>query len=126
MEDQNKPTSIRIDPRYRTKTSFALPGDQGQIDTTAPQGLAVCGGSVWVATANKVFRVNPKTGATKSTIDVPGGTDVDCGEGAVGATSAGYGTITKINPAINQVVNKVTAPDDRLGDLQLAGGFLWA
>ena len=122
VEDQNKPTLIRIDPRYRTKTSFALPGDQGQIDTTAPQGLAVCGRSVWVATANKVFRVNPRTGAVKSTIDVPGGTEVDCGDGAVWVSSAGYGTITKINPAINQVVNKVTL-HDWLGDLELAAGF---
>jgi ABC-type transport system substrate-binding protein/class 3 adenylate cyclase/tRNA A-37 threonylcarbamoyl transferase component Bud32 len=125
VEDENTPTLIRIHPRYGTKTQFHLRADQGQIDTTAPQGLAVCGGWVWVATANQVFKVNPGTGATKDTIAVPGGTEVDCGNGAVWVTSAGYGTIKKINPAIDQVVN-TTKLHDWLGSLDVGGGFLWA
>ena len=125
VEQEDAPTLIKIDPRYGTKTSFQLPGDRGQIDTTAPQGIAVCGGWVWVATANKVFKVDPGSGATKSTIDVPGGTEVDCGNGAVWVTSAGPGTIKKINPAIDQVVKTVKL-HDWLGGVVVGGGFLWA
>src|SRR5262249_27546203 len=125
VEDENTPTLIRIDPRYQTKTRFPLRADQSQIDTTAPQGLAVCGGWVWVATANQVFKVNPRTGATRNTIAVPGGTEIDCGDNAVWVTSAGYGTIKKINPAIDQVVNTVKL-HDWLGDVVVGGGFLWA
>jgi len=124
IEDENSPTLLRIDPRYRTKDRFKLPADRSQIDTTAPQGLAVCGGWVWVATANEVFKVNPATGKTRDKIAVPGGTEIDCGDGAVWVTSAGFGTIKEINPAIDRVVKTVKL-HDWLGGAAVGGGFVW-
>jgi ABC-type oligopeptide transport system substrate-binding subunit/class 3 adenylate cyclase len=125
VEDENSPTLLRIDPRYHTKDRFKLHADRGQIDTTAPQGLAVCGGSVWVATANQVFKVDPKTGKTQDTLGVPGGTEIDCGNGAVWVTSAGYGTIKKIDASIDNVVNTIKL-HDWLGSVVVGGGFVWA
>jgi class 3 adenylate cyclase/predicted Ser/Thr protein kinase len=74
VEDENSPTLLRIDPRYgaNAKDRFQLDADRSQIDTTAPQGLAVCGGWVWVATANQVFKVSPTTGKVRDALDLSG------------------------------------------------------
>ena len=124
VEDNNSPTLLRIDPRYRTVDRFQLDADRSQIDTTAPQGLAACFGSVWVATANQVFKVNPETGKTQDTIPLPGGIQIDCGNDAVWVTSASLGTIKEINPAVDEVVKTIKL-HDWLGDVAIGGGFVW-
>ncbi len=124
VEDENSPTLLRIDPRYRTIDRFKLPAERSQIDTTASQGLATGAGSVWVATANEVFRVEPRTGKVRDTIDVPGGTEIDYADGAVWVTSAGFGTIKEINPRIDQVVKTIKL-HDWLGGVGIGGGYVW-
>jgi serine/threonine-protein kinase len=122
--DWSSPTLLRINPQYKTIDRFELPADRNQIDTTASKGLATGDGSVWVATANELFRVDPKTGKVQKQIPLQGGTEIDYTPGAVWVTSGGYGTIKEINPRINQVVKTIKL-HDWLGGVAVGGGFVW-
>jgi ABC-type oligopeptide transport system substrate-binding subunit/class 3 adenylate cyclase/tRNA A-37 threonylcarbamoyl transferase component Bud32 len=126
LEDNNTPTLYRIDPRYRTVADrIKLPTGQNQVDNTAPTGVAVGAGSVWVTTANRVFRIDPQTQRVQKRIDIPGGTLLVYANDALWVASSGYGTIKEIDPAVNAVVRTIKL-HDWIVDFTVGGGFVWA
>jgi ABC-type transport system substrate-binding protein/class 3 adenylate cyclase/streptogramin lyase/tRNA A-37 threonylcarbamoyl transferase component Bud32 len=126
VEDESTPTLYRIDPRYGAVADrIKLPVGKNQVDNTAPSEVAVGAGSVWVTTANLVFRLDPQTLKVQQQIPVPGGTLLEYANGALWVASSGYGTIKKIDPAVNRVVSTVKL-HDWISDITVGGGFVWA
>ena len=128
VADVNSPRVLRIDPRYGNdgKTLITVKGvRRAQIDTTADHGLAECYGSLWVAIADELFKLDPETGARRGhAIPLPGGTEIDCANGSVWVTSAPFGTIKKVDPAVGVVVKTIKFRD-WLGSTAIGGGFVW-
>jgi ABC-type transport system substrate-binding protein/class 3 adenylate cyclase len=128
VADLNSPTLLRIDPRFGNdgKKQIRVRGaDQAAIDTTADHGIAECFGSVWYAISNKLFRLDPETGAPKGDpLQLPNGTEIDCANGSVWVTSAPFGTISKVNPALGEIVRKLKFRS-WLGSTAIGGGFVW-
>src|SRR5205823_2412325 len=123
--DGTEPLLLRIDPRYRTIERIPLPAKKADIDFTAPTEAAVGAGSVWVAEANKVFRVDPKTLKVAATIDVPQADLLAFGDGQLWVGQSNMSKISEIDPAINRVVKTVKLRDWVAG-LAVGGGFVWA
>jgi serine/threonine-protein kinase len=122
--DGTEPLLLRIDPRYRTIERIRLPAKKSDIDFTAPTEAAVGAGSVWVAEANKVFRVDPKTLKIAATIDVPQADLLAFGDGQLWVGQSNLSKISEIDPAINRVVKTVKLRD-WVGGLAVGGGFVW-
>jgi ABC-type oligopeptide transport system substrate-binding subunit/streptogramin lyase len=123
--DGKDPVLHRIDPRYQTVEHIPLPAKRGEIDFTAPTEVAVGAGSVWVAEANKVFRVDPKALRVVKVIDVPWADLVAFGNGSLWVGSSVSSTVSEIDPAINQVVKTVKLRN-WVGSIAVGGGFVWA
>jgi serine/threonine-protein kinase len=123
--DGSEPTLLRVDPRYRTIERIPLPAKKADIDFTAPTQAAVGAGSVWVAEADKVFRVDPTTRRVVKTIDVPQADLLAFGDGSLWVGSSNASSISEIDPAVNQVVKTVHLRD-WISDLAVGGGFVWA
>ena len=116
---------LRIDPQYRTIERIPLPANKGDIDFTAPTETIVGAGSVWVAEANKVFRIDPKKLRVVQTIDVPQADLLAFGDGMLWVGSSNISSISEIDPAINQVVRTVKLRHF-VSSLAVGGGFVWA
>jgi ABC-type transport system substrate-binding protein/class 3 adenylate cyclase/predicted Ser/Thr protein kinase len=123
--DGLKPVLLHVDPRYRTVQRIKLPADPGQIDLTAPTGAAVGAGSVWVAEANEVFRVDPSTMRVIRKIHVPQADQLAFGDGKLWVVSDNTSTISEIDPGIDQVVRKVLL-HDWISSIAVGGGYVWA
>ena len=123
--DGKDPVLHRIDPRYQTVEHIPLPAKRGQIDFTAPTEVAVGAGAVWVAEANKVFRVDPKALRVVKAIDVPWADLVAFGNGSLWVGSSVTSTISEIDPSINQVVKTVKLRN-WISSITVGGGFVWA
>ena len=123
--DGSKPLLLRIDPRYLTIQRIPLPAKRSDIDFTAPAGAAVGAGSVWVAEANKVFRVDPKTLRVVRTIDVAEADQLVFGDGKLWVVSDNTSKISEIDPGINQVVKTIKL-NDWINSITIGGGFVWA
>jgi ABC-type transport system substrate-binding protein/class 3 adenylate cyclase/tRNA A-37 threonylcarbamoyl transferase component Bud32 len=124
--DGKNPVLLKIDPGYGSITQkIPLPADRSQIDFTAPTGAAVGAGSVWVAEANKVFRVDPKPPFHVKTIDVAQANQVVFDNGKLWVVSDNASTISEIDPSIDQVVQTIKVRD-WVNTLAVGGGFLWA
>jgi ABC-type transport system substrate-binding protein/class 3 adenylate cyclase/tRNA A-37 threonylcarbamoyl transferase component Bud32 len=123
--DGTEPLLLRIDPRYRTIERISLPAKKNDIDFTAPTEAAVGAGSVWVAEANKVFRLDPKTLKVVATINVPQADLLAFGDGQLWVGQSNLSSISEIDPAINHVVKTVKLRD-WIGALTVGGGFVWA
>jgi ABC-type transport system substrate-binding protein/class 3 adenylate cyclase len=116
---------VRIDPRYHTVQQVPLGVDKGQIDLTAPTGATVGAGSVWVALANTVVRVDPTTLRVVKRIDVEQADQVMFGDGLLWVVSDNTSKISAIDPSIDKVVRTIQL-HDWINSVAVGGGFLWA
>jgi ABC-type transport system substrate-binding protein len=125
--DGAEPVLLRIDPRYLTSPPqrIPLPANKADIDFTAPTEAKVGAGSVWVAEANKVFRVDPKKNRVVHVIDVPQADLLAFGDGALWVGQSNISSISEIDPAVNQVVKTVKLRGF-IHSVVVGGGFVWA
>jgi peptide/nickel transport system substrate-binding protein len=123
--DGTDPALLRVDPRYLTIRRIPLPANKSDIDFTGPIEAAVGAGSVWVAEANKVFRVDPKSLKVVATIAVPQASLLAFGERTLWVGSSNISSMSEIDPAVNQVVKTVKVRDF-IASVVVGGGFVWA
>jgi ABC-type oligopeptide transport system substrate-binding subunit/class 3 adenylate cyclase/streptogramin lyase/predicted Ser/Thr protein kinase len=123
--DGKEPKLLRIDPRYLTVEKISLPAKKSDIDFTAPTEATVGAGSVWVAEANKVFRVDPVSRRVVKSIPVPQADVLAYGEGAVWVGQSNASSISKIDPRSNQVVQTTTLRGF-VHAVAVGDGFVWA
>ena len=122
--DGKEPQLLKVDPRYLTTQKIDLPAKKSDIDFTAPTEAAVGAGSVWVAEANKVFRVDPGTLHIQKVIPVNQADLLAYGDGALWVGQSNASSISKIDPKTNQVVQTVKL-HNFVGDIEVGGGFVW-
>ena len=122
--DGGEPALLRVDPRYQTIQRIPLPADKSDIDFTAPTEAAVGAGSVWVAEADSVFRIDPESLRVVKTIPVPEADLVTFGDGAVWVGQSNASSVSKIDPKTNEVVRTVRLRD-WIGGLAVGDGFVW-
>jgi ABC-type transport system substrate-binding protein/class 3 adenylate cyclase/tRNA A-37 threonylcarbamoyl transferase component Bud32 len=120
-----EPELLRIDPRYRTVQRIPLPAKRSDIDFTAPTEAEIGAGSVWVAEANKVFRIDPDELRVVKAIDVPQADLLAFGDGALWVGRSNDSSVSKIDPALNEVV-KTRKLRNWIGSIAVGGGFVWA
>jgi ABC-type transport system substrate-binding protein/class 3 adenylate cyclase/streptogramin lyase len=123
--DGTDPALLRVDPHYLTIQKIDLPADKSQLDFTAPMEATVGAGSVWVAEANKVFRIDPETSRVVKSIDVPAADLLAFGEGALWVGRSNLSSISKIDPALNRVVATVHLRN-WVNTVAVGGGYVWA
>jgi ABC-type oligopeptide transport system substrate-binding subunit/class 3 adenylate cyclase/streptogramin lyase/tRNA A-37 threonylcarbamoyl transferase component Bud32 len=123
--DGKEPALLRVDPRFLTIERIRLPAKKSEIDFTAGTEAAIGAGSVWVAEANKVFRVDPASLRVVHAIDVPQADVVAFGDGALWVGQSNLSSISKIDPATNQVVQTLRLRN-WVGSIAVGGGFVWA
>jgi streptogramin lyase len=129
-----------VDPRGRTsrtsiaRVSVARPiphADQTIRVGEAPYNMAAGFGSVWVTVNRGLVRLDPVTGAVVARIEIGGRPwGVAVGEGAVWVGNYTNGTVTRIDPATNTVVWRVTL-NASVGEaspvgVAAGGGAVWA
>jgi len=123
--DASEPVLLRVDPRYRTIERIKLPARKADIDFTAPTDAVVGAGSVWVAEANKVFRIDPKKLKVVQSIDVPQADLLAFGDGSLWVGQSNNSSISEIDPSVNQVVKPVKLRNF-VSSVTVGGGFVWA
>jgi ABC-type oligopeptide transport system substrate-binding subunit/class 3 adenylate cyclase/tRNA A-37 threonylcarbamoyl transferase component Bud32 len=123
--DGTEPLLLRVDPRYLTIQRIPLPAKKSDIDFTAPTEAAVGAGSVWVAEANKVFRIDPNSLRVVKAIDVPQADLLAFGDGALWVGQSNVSSISEIDPGTNQVVKTVKLRGF-VHSVAVGGGFVWA
>jgi serine/threonine-protein kinase len=116
---------LRVDPQYLTIDRIPLPAKRSDIDFTAPTQTVIGDGSVWVAEASKVFRVDPATRRVVKTIDVPEADLLAYGDGALWVGQSNISTVSEIDPKLNQVTKTVRLRSF-ITSLAVGGGFAWA
>jgi YVTN family beta-propeller protein len=114
-------TLARIDPSTVEIEGSGLAG-------SFPSGIAVGGGSVWVANSGDatVYRFNPLTfeeGPVKSISVGRRPTGIAFGEGAVWVTAAGDDAVTRIDPGTNSTVT--IAVGDEPAAVATSPGAVW-
>ncbi|MGZ4320060.1 MAG: ABC transporter substrate-binding protein [Gaiellaceae bacterium] len=123
--DGTKPLLLRIDPRYLTIQKIRLPVEQGQIDYTAPTEATVGDGSVWVALANEVIRIDPSSLRVVKSIPVPSADLLAFGDGNLWVGQSNESKISEIDPSLNEVV-RTRKLRDWVGSVTVGGGSVWA
>jgi peptide/nickel transport system substrate-binding protein len=123
--DGKKPELLRIDPRYLTIQRIPLPAEASQIDYTASTEAAVGAGSVWVAMANKVFRIDPSSLRVVKSIDVSSADLLAFGDGNLWVGRSNESSISEIDPSINQVI-RTKKLRDWVSSITVGGGSVWA
>ncbi len=123
--DGAKPILLRIDPRYNTIQKVRLPVKQGQVDYTAPTEAAVGAGSVWVALANKVIRIDPKSLRVVKSIKVSSADLLAFGDGNLWVGRSNESKISEIDPKVNKVVRTLKLRDF-IGSMTVGNGSVWA
>jgi serine/threonine protein kinase len=105
--------------KIRHRFSFA--GDSGP-------GIAYGDGSLWLARAPGIVRVDPNAGHIVGRISTPGQPSatrwLTFADGAVWMVRADNGLVVKVDPATNKVADK-TPLHGFASDLTVAGGFVW-
>ncbi len=119
------PAVLRIDPHYLTVQRIRLPAKKSDIDFTAPTEAVIGAGSVWVAEANKVFRIDPKARRVVKAIGVPQADIPAFGDGSLWVASSNTSSIRQIDPRLNQVVRTVRLRN-WISSIAVGGGFVWA
>ncbi len=129
-----------VDPKGRTsRTSVArvsvvrpVPhADQTVRVGNAPHNVAAGFGSVWVTVSGELVRLDSATGAVLARISIGGRPwGVAVGEGAVWVGNWTDGTVTRVDPATNTVVWRVTL-NTSFGEaspvgVAAGGGSVWA
>jgi class 3 adenylate cyclase/streptogramin lyase len=109
---------LRIDPVTREERSASLAG--------GIQDIAITGDSIWVVTdQRKLFRLargSLTTTATVALSELPSALAV--GAGGVWVVSAGAGTVTRVDPRANQIVETITL-GHRPQEIVVADGLVW-
>jgi serine/threonine-protein kinase len=123
--DGKKPELIRIDPTYLTLQRVPLDIGDSQIDHTASTEVAVGAGSVWVAIADHVFRVDPKSLKVVKSIDVSSADLLTFGDGNLWVGRSNESSISEIDPKINAVV-RTKKLRDWVASIAVGGGSVWA
>jgi serine/threonine-protein kinase len=125
--DGTKPLLLRIDPQYLTiqKISLSKYAKQGDIDYTAPTEATVGDGSVWVALANQVIRVDPKRLRVITSIPVSSADLLAFGDGNLWVGRSNESSISEIDPRVNKVVRTLKLRD-WVGSVTVGGGSVWA
>jgi serine/threonine-protein kinase len=123
--DGKKPELLRIDPHYLTIQTIKLPANQGEIDYTAGTQPVVGAGSVWVALANQVIRIDPKTLRVITSINVSNADLLAFGDGNLWVGRSNESSISEIDPRINQVV-RTKKLRDWVSSVTVGGGSVWA
>jgi DNA-binding beta-propeller fold protein YncE len=104
--------------------------ESGPVETITvgrrPMGLAVWGGSVWVASAgdDALTRIDIGTRSSLTIAVGDGPTAVAAGLGAIWVANMGDGTVWEIDPATNEVVGELDVGGATAG-LVVADGLLW-
>ena len=131
----------RLDPRTgEEEATITLEGFSANI-----MEVAFGAGSVWVSSGDYypepvgergpgdiVLRVDPETNRVVGRIPVDSPTGLTFGHGSVWATSAGHGTVSRIDPETGEVAAEIDvgrgavdiATDERTGDVWVAGLYL--
>jgi peptide/nickel transport system substrate-binding protein len=122
--DGKKPELLRIDPRYGTIQRIKLPAKASDIDHTASTEAAIGDHSVWVAMANYVFRVNPKS-LHVTRIRVSSADLLAFGDGNLWVGRSNESKISEIDPNVNKVVRNLKLRD-WVGAIAVGGGSVWA
>ena len=121
-------TVSRVDLATNTLTTshVEINGAEG------PESIAYGDGALWVTTEGptggapwSVQRLDPVTGAVIARIAVDGACGLSTSPGAVWVGAAGGGTISRIDPATNQVVATIHTGENAC-DPQFAFGSVWA
>jgi ABC-type transport system substrate-binding protein/class 3 adenylate cyclase len=123
--DGTKPLLLRIDPHYLTIQKIRLPAQQSQIDYTAPTEAVVGAGSVWVALADAVIRINPHTFRVIAKISVSNADLLAFGDGNLWVGRSNESSISEIDPRINKIVRTKTLRD-WVSSVTVGGGSVWA
>lgn len=92
--------------------------------------LSAGAGSIWLSGANEIYRIDPQTGHTTSTINVP---DVPCeasdfGLGHLWSAVCGVPGLVKIDPSTDRIVGKarLDLPDlGNEGSIGVGAGGVW-
>jgi ABC-type transport system substrate-binding protein/class 3 adenylate cyclase/tRNA A-37 threonylcarbamoyl transferase component Bud32 len=121
----SRPALLRVDPHYLTVERIRLPAKKSDIDFTAPTEATIGAGSVWVAMANKVFRVDPRKRRVIKTIDAPQADLPAFGDGSLWVASSNTHQIREIAPRLNQVIRTVTLRN-WISSIAVGGGYVWA
>ena len=93
----------------------------------SPCEIAVGHGSLWVVTQSGVLdRVDPGTGRVEAAIPVGAASyEAVAAFGSVWVTNRNGGTLTRIDPAINQVADTIDLPQIQPGGIVEGDGALW-
>jgi ABC-type transport system substrate-binding protein len=119
-------TVVRVDSAYGTVAQrIRLPG-RGPARARAGGGIAVGAGSVWVSQGlSRVLRIDPATERVEHVFHVPNASVMAFGGGALWVASSELGTLTKIDPRRNAIVDTA-----RIGPwiccVAVGGGYVWA
>ena len=121
-------TLLRVDPNYgRIVDRIPLPRSaKPGIGAISSAGVALGAGSVWVAHGlAHVERVDPATGRIEHSFSFDDASAVAFGDGAVWVVASDLGTVTKIDPATNEVVARARIPP-WICCPAVGGGYFWA
>jgi class 3 adenylate cyclase/streptogramin lyase len=111
-------TLLRLDEVTREQRVVSLGGRIEDIVVTA--------GAIWVATdEQKLLRLAPDALTTSVSVDLPDPPSVlAVGAGGVWVASAAAGTVTRVDPTTNQIVETTTIGHRPQG-IVVADGFVW-
>jgi len=122
------PNSIAvIDPETNRIVARIPVGDGPNPVGTAPNGVAVGEGAIWVANtdANTVSRIDPAKHAVRQTIAVGGGpAGLAVGATAVWVANGLDGTVSRIDPSTNQAVQTIGVGSGPSG-VAYGAGAVW-
>ena len=102
------------------------------VEVTFGAGSLWVSSGDWTAAADVVLRVDPETNRVVDRIPVDSPTGLAFGHGSVWATSAGDGTVSRIDPETGEVSAEIEvgrgavdiATDERSGDVWIAGLYM--
>jgi ABC-type transport system substrate-binding protein/tRNA A-37 threonylcarbamoyl transferase component Bud32/streptogramin lyase len=111
-----------IDARTgKVRRRFSFAGDSGT-------GIAYGDGSLWLARAPGIVRVDPDTGDIISRVSTPGQPGatrwLTFGDGALWMVRGDNGLVLKVDPATNKIAHE-TPLHGYASDLALGDGFVW-
>ena len=102
------------------------------VEVTFGAGSLWVSSGDWTAAFDVVLRVDPETNRVVDRIPVDSPTGLAFGHGSVWATSAGDGTVSRIDPETGEVSSEIDvgrgvvdiATDERSGDVWIAGLYM--
>ncbi len=120
VSDAERNSLVQIDLGTNTVTGR-------QRISAAPCEILVADRSLWIVTQSGVVdRVDPRTGKVVARIPV-GATSYEAAAafGSIWVSNRSDGTLTRIDPSTNKVIDTVAVPDVQPGGIVAADGALW-